>query len=157
MSLIERLGSVGEARVWYGNMPLESEYTVGIAGERFFRTLKDEGVFVGTVCPNCDLIYVPPSIYCERCFTELEEWVEVPSKGEVYTFTILTRSLEGEPLEKPDVLALVRLEGTHGGFVHRLEEVELEEVEIGMAVEAVLKPAEAREGSILDIIHFRPL
>jgi uncharacterized OB-fold protein len=157
MSLIERLGSVGEARVWYGNMPLASEYTVGIAGERFFRTLKDKGVFVGTVCPNCDLTYVPPSIYCERCFTELEEWVEVPSRGEIYTYTILTRSLEGEPLVKPEVLALIRLEGVHGGLVHRVDGVSLEELEIGMAVEAVLKPQVERQGSILDIKHFRPV
>lgn len=157
MSLIERIGSVGEARVWYDNMPLESEYTVGIAGERFFRTLKDQGVIVGTVCPNCQLTYVPPSLYCERCFAELDQWVEVPARGEVFTYTIVTRSLEGEPLDQPEVLALVKLEGAHGGLVHRLDEVNVEDVEIGMAVEAVLKPAPERQGSILDIKHFRPV
>jgi len=157
MSLIERLQKVEDAKVWYDDIPIENEYTVGIAGERFLRTLKEQGVIMGTVCPNCDLTYVPPSMYCERCFAELDEWVEVPSTGVVDTYTVLTRSLEGEPLDEPQVLALIRLEGAHGGLVHRLGEITPEEVEIGMAVQAVLKPANERQGSILDIEHFKPV
>ncbi|HJX38008.1 MAG TPA: Zn-ribbon domain-containing OB-fold protein [Anaerolineae bacterium] len=157
MSLIERLQKVEDAKVWYDDIPIENEYTVGIAGERFLRTLKEQGVIMGTVCPNCDLTYVPPSMYCERCFAELDEWVEVPSTGVVDTYTVLTRSLEGEPLGEPQVLALIRLEGAHGGLVHRLGEITPEEVEIGMAVQAVLKPANERQGSILDIEHFKPV
>jgi len=42
------------------------------------------------------------------------------------------------------------------GLVHRLGEVEPEEVEIGMPVEIVLKPKEERIGSILDIKYFKP-
>ncbi len=157
MSLIERIGKVGDAKVWYDDMPLESLYTVGIAGERFFRAIKDKGVLMGAVCPACDLVYVPPMLYCERCFTELEEWVEVSSKGTVYTYTTLGVSLEDTPLEEPEVLALVKLDGAHGGLVHRLGEVKPDEVEIGMAVEAVLKPKKEREGSILDIKYFKPV
>jgi uncharacterized OB-fold protein len=157
MSLIDRIGAVSDAKVWYDNMPLESEYTVGIAGEKFFRALKDRGVILGTVCPECELTYVPPSMYCERCFAELEEWVEVGSKGTVYTYTVLTRSLDDQPLDAPEVLALVELEGADGGLIHRLGEVEPEDVEIGMEVEAVFKPQKEREGSILDIRYFRPI
>ena len=35
MSLIERIGRFADAKVWRGHMPLESQYTVGIAGEKF--------------------------------------------------------------------------------------------------------------------------
>ena len=157
MSLIDRIGTLGDARVWYDNIPLESEYTVGVAGEKFFRTIKDRGVIMGTVCPVCDLTYVPPSMYCERCFAELDEWVEVGVKGTVYSYTILTRSLEDQPLDEPEVLAFVELEGVHGGIIHRLGEVKLEDVEIGLEVEAVFKPKQEREGSILDITHFKPI
>jgi uncharacterized OB-fold protein len=157
MSLIERIGKVGDAKVWYDDIPIESEYTVGIAGEQFLRALKDRGVITGTLCPNCDLTYVPPSMYCERCFSELDQWVEVAPTGVVETFTVLTRSLDDQPLDELQVLALIRLEGVHGGLVHRLGEIAPEEVEIGMAVEAVLKPAGERQGSILDIKHFRPV
>jgi uncharacterized OB-fold protein len=142
MSLIERITDVRDAKVWYDNIPIESQYTVGIAGEKFFRELKDQGVIMGTVCPNCNLTYLPPVMYCERT---------------VYTYTVLGVSLDGDPLEKPEILALVKMEGVHGGLVHRLGEVEPDEVEIGMAVEAVLKPARQRRGSILDIEFFKPV
>jgi uncharacterized OB-fold protein len=157
MSLIDRIGTFADAKVWYDNIPLESEYTVGIAGEKFFRAIKDRGVIMGTVCPVCEFTYVPPSLYCERCFTELEEWVEVRAKGSVYTYTILTRSLDDQPLDEPEVLAFVELEDAHGGLVHRLGEVNLEDVEIGMEVEIVFKPQQEREGSILDIAYFKPI
>lgn len=157
MSLIDRIGTFADAKVWYDNIPLESEYTVGIAGEKFFRAIKDRGVIMGTVCPVCELTYVPPSMYCERCFTELEEWVEVSAKGTVYTYTILTRSLDDQPLDEPEVLAFVELEGAHGGLVHRLGEANLKDVEIGMEVEIVFKPQQEREGSILDIAYFKPI
>jgi Predicted nucleic-acid-binding protein containing a Zn-ribbon len=53
-------------------------------------------------------------------------------------------------------LAFIKMEGVHGGLIHRLGEVEPEEVEIGMVVEAVFRPQEEREGSILDIKYFKP-
>lgn len=157
MSLIERITKVGDAQVWYDNMPVESVYTVGIAGEKFLRAIKDQGAIMGTVCPTCNLTYLPPMMYCERCFAELEEWVEVGTKGTVYAYTILGVSLEEEPLEEPQILALIRMEGVHGGLVQRLGEVKPEDVEIGMAVEAVFKPQKQREGSILDIEYFKPV
>lgn len=157
MSLIERITKVGDAQVWYDNMPVESVYTVGIAGEKFLRAIKDQGAIMGTVCPTCNLTYLPPMMYCERCFAELEEWVEVGTKGTVYAYTILGVSLEEEPLEEPQILALIRMEGVHGGLVQRLGEVKPEDVEIGMAVEAIFKPQKQREGSILDIEYFKPV
>ncbi len=157
MSLIERITNLGDAKVWYDNMPIESLYTVGIAGEKFFRSLKDQGVILGTVCPRCDLTYLPPAMYCERCLGELDEWVEVGNRGTVHTFTVLWVSLENEPLDEPQILALVKMDGVHGGVVHRLGEVKPEEVEIGMQVEAAFKPKKEREGSILDIEYFKPI
>ena len=141
---------------WRGEMPTYNIYTVGTAGERFLREIKDNGRLMGTRCTGCALTYVPPRIYCERCFASLSEWKEVPGRGTVHTFTLAYYGLEGRRLERPDILALVRLEGAHGGLVHRLGGVEPSAVRIGMAVEMVLKPKGQRQGSILDIRYFRP-
>jgi uncharacterized OB-fold protein len=146
-----------DARAWRGNIPIENLYTVGIAGERFFREIKDNGRFLGTHCPTCDLTFVPPRIYCENCFAKLDEWVEIGTQGTVYTFTVLYEAPDGSRLEDPEIVALVELDGADGGIVHRLGEVAPEEVEIGLRVEAVFKPKSKREGSILDIEHFRPV
>jgi uncharacterized OB-fold protein len=140
---------------WLGDLPVVNRYTFGLAGENFFRTIKDEGRILGTYCPDCDHTYVPATIFCERCLGKLDTWVDVGTQGEVVTFTFLNVSLDGAPLEYPELIAFVRF--ADGGLIHHLGEVELEQVEIGMIVEAVFKPKADRVGSILDIEYFKPV
>ncbi len=153
MTLLERYPDAPSARL--GCMPVTSRYTFGLAGERFFRAIKEEGLILGTRCHRCQRTYVPATIFCERCLAELEEWVDVGTVGEVHTYTLLHVNLDGTFCETPEVVAFIRL--GDGGLVHRLGEVEPGAVAIGMPVQAVFKPAPEREGSILDIVYFRPL
>lgn len=157
MSILQKIDRLHQAIAWQGEIPISNRYTAGLAGERFFREIKERGRIVGTHCPACDLIYVPAAEFCERCFSQLNEWVEVSSQGWVFTYTVLFRDLDDKPLESPAILAYVKLDGSDGGLVHQLGEVEPEDVFIGMEVEAVFKPPEEREGSILDIQYFRPV
>ncbi|MCJ7823922.1 MAG: Zn-ribbon domain-containing OB-fold protein [Anaerolineales bacterium] len=140
---------------WLGELPVTSRYSFGLAGERFFRSIKDEGVILGAYCPECDLTYVPARVFCERCLAELDQWCDVGTRGEVYTFTLLFVDMDGSPLELPEIVAFIRI--GDGGLVHRLAEIDPEQVEFGMPVEAVFKTKKDREGSILDITHFRPV
>ncbi len=153
MNWLER--DIGAPQSWRGQMPVRSRYTYGLAGERFFRALKDEGKILGTRCLRCDVLYVPGRAFCERCLDGLDEWVDVGTRGPVYTFTLLYKDLDGNPLPTPEIVALVQF--GDGGIVHRLGEVDPDVVTIGMEVEAVLRPAKERKGSILDISHFRPV
>jgi len=155
MSVTEKIERITEIKAWRGEMPLTGRYTAGIAGERFFREIKDNARIMGTRCPNCGITYVPARLYCERCFAKLEEWVEVPPTGIVHTFTVVHRNLDDEPLAEPEIIAFIQLDDSDGGLVHRLGEVSPDEVHIGMRVEAVFKPREEREGSILDIKYFK--
>jgi hypothetical protein len=157
MAILEKVDKLHQAIAWQGDIPISSRYTAGIAGEKFFREIKDHGRILGTRCEACALTYVPATIFCERCFAELEEWVEVPARGRVFTFTVLHRDLDDKPLEPPAILAYVKLEGANGGLVHYIGETEKNLVHIGQEVEAVFKDAAEREGSILDITHFRPV
>jgi uncharacterized OB-fold protein len=100
---------------------------------------------------------VPPRKFCERCFRPTDEWVEVASTGAVETFSICYVTWDMRPLDRPELPAVIRLDGaSNGGFLHMLGEVAPEDVEIGMRVQAVWKPLEERRSSILDIAHFRP-
>lgn len=157
MAITEKVDKLHHAVAWKGDMPITSRYSAGIAGERFFRAIKDEAKFLGTRCKACDLVYVPATMFCERCFSQLEEWVEVSSTGHVFTFTVLLRDLDDQPLDEPQVLAYVKLDGCDGGLVHYIGETEKNLVHIGMEVEAVFKDAVEREGSILDVRYFRPV
>jgi uncharacterized OB-fold protein len=157
MAITEKVDKMHHAIAWRSDMPITGRYSAGIAGEKFFRAIKDEARFVGTRCEACDLVYVPAVMFCERCFAELDEWVEVASQGHVFTFTVLFRDLDDKLLDEPRVLAYVKLDGCDGGLVHYVGELEMDEVYIGLEVEAVFKDAAEREGSILDIAYFRPV
>ena len=135
-------------------MEADYMYTLGVAGERFFKELKQKGRIMGAKCPRCGIVYVPPRMYCERCFSKLEEWVDVGKRGVIHTFTIATIDIDGSKLEKPVVYALVKFEGAHGGIIHKIGETD--NVCIDMKVEAVLKPPRERKASINDIKYFRP-
>lgn len=156
MAILEKVDKLHQAIAWRGDIPITSRYTAGIAGETFFRAIKDDAQFLGTHCKTCDLVYVPATLFCERCFDQLDEWVEVENRGVVFTYTVLHRDLDDEPLEPPAVLAYVKLDGADGGLVHYLGDVDPEEIYIGLEVEAVFKAPAEREGSILDIVYFRP-
>ena len=97
---------------------------------------------------------VPATTFCERCLNELTEWVDMGTVGELVTFTLLCVNYDGSPREIPEIVGLVRF--GDGGLIHRIVVEEPEDLEIGMLLEAVFKPAAEREGSILDILGFRP-
>jgi uncharacterized OB-fold protein len=153
MSLLERNPHAPGQML--GNLPVTNRYTYGLAGERFFRAIKDEGKIFGTYCPKCDHTYVPAMAFCERCLGELNEWVDVGTMGVVHTFTLLFDNYDGSQREVPEVVAFVKL--GDGGLIHRLEGIQPMDIQIGMRVEAVFKPKEQREGSILDIMYFKPM
>jgi uncharacterized OB-fold protein len=153
MSLLKKDHEAPQA--WQGELPVTNRYTAGVAGERFFRAIKERGQILGSRCSVCEITYVPARLFCERCLAALDEWEDVGGRGEVHSFTLLYRHADGTPREEPEIVAFVQL--SDGGLVHRLGEVAPESVAIGMPVEAVFKPADDREGSILDILHFRPV
>jgi hypothetical protein len=150
---IERVDQLGQ---WPGEMPVSFLYTVGVAGERFLRELMENGRFLGSRCSDCRYTYLPPRLYCERCFAELTDWVEVGPRGTVEALTVAHVGLDGQPLAEPQTFALIRLDGADGLLIHRISAPAGQELELGATVEPVFHPRAARKGSILDIQHFKP-
>jgi uncharacterized OB-fold protein len=141
---------------WPGHMETDYIYTLGLAGERFFTEIRDSGRIFGARCKRCDVVFVPPRLYCEKCFDKLGDWVNVGTKGVVHTFTVAYVDIRGAKLKESVIYALIKFDGAVGGLVHKLGEVKPSEVRIGMAVEAVFKPQAERKGDINDIKHFKP-
>jgi uncharacterized OB-fold protein len=157
--MLDHLDHPYRAKAVEGELPFYSVYTLGLAGEKFFRALKDKGQLMGTHCKHCDVMYVPARLYCERCLARLDDdaWFDAGTHGRVHTFTQVHIGLDNAPLDKPRLLAFIEIGETEGGLVHDLGEIEPKEVFIGMPVEAVLKPAAERTGSITDILYFKPV
>ncbi len=160
MGIMEKNSRNIDNRCWNPGIkafPVKNVYTAGLAGQRFFEEIKENGKIFGSKCEQCELTYVPARIYCEKCFKSLEEedWVDVGIEGTIYSFTLLYRSKSGEPKEEPSVLAAIKI--ADGLLVHRLSECSTEDLAIGRAVKATFKPKEQRKGSIEDISYFKPL
>lgn len=137
-----------------GSIEIGYEWSAGVAGSRFFQELRDNKRIMGTRCPKCGRVLVPPRIFCEECFVDTEEWVEVSSQGELLTFGESYLGTDGSKLQEPWILGIIRLDGADGGLIHYLGEAKPEELKIGIRMEAVFN--EKRNGNILDIKYFKP-
>jgi uncharacterized protein len=151
--------SEGEFRSAVGAVEhdLDARYAwdAGVAIGRFLDGL-EEGLILGRECRSCRRTLVPPRMFCERCFRGTDAWVEVEQTGIVQTFSICHVRWDMESLDEPEIPAVISIDGSDGGLLHMLGDVAPDEVSVGMAVEAVWRPASERTGSILDIAHFRP-
>lgn len=131
-------------------------WDTGVAIGRFLQELKN-GRLIARRCHRCERILLPPRMFCEQCFRPTDEWVYVPDTGTLNTYSVSHIRWDASPLPEPIIVAVVGIDGTsEGGLLHFLDEIEPDDVKIGMKVRAVWKPPEEREGSILDIRHFRP-
>lgn len=155
MAINERITKNIKIKKWEGSFPVQYLYTYGIAGERFFREIKDKAKFLGTKCDKCSKVYIPPRIYCEDCMSRLEKWQEVKNTGIIESFTLAYLDKEGNRREKPRIIAKILLEGGYGGLIHFVDGISPEEIKIGMKVQAVFKNKKERVGSILDIKYFK--
>ncbi|HEY7755469.1 MAG TPA: Zn-ribbon domain-containing OB-fold protein [Actinomycetota bacterium] len=153
--MLERIARPDDVRRWEGHFPVRHRYTPGLAGDAFLSALRDRGVILGSRCEACAYTYVPARLFCERCFAELAADVEVGPGGSLVSFTIAFVGVDGEPLEEPVTIGLVRLDGADAVLLHRVLDAGDEPLEIGERVETVL--AAERTGSILDIEGFRPV
>lgn len=156
MTFLERTTDPRRLRHWEGHMEADYIYTSGVAGERFFRALRDEGRLLAARCDACGLSYLPPRLFCERCFEELTQYVDVPAEGRVAALTVAHVDRRGNPLSRPDPWAFVTFRGIHGGLVHRLLG-DPAQAKPGMRVRPRIRPKAYRTGTIADLEGFEPV
>jgi uncharacterized OB-fold protein len=140
------------ARTVDGGLPVAFHYTPGVGNTAFFEALRDRGVLIGSRCEACEFTYLPARIFCERCFAELAADTECGPSGTLESFTVGYVGIDGEPLDEPVTIGMVRLDDADTVLVHRL--IGDGPLVIGNRVEVVVKTN--RTGSILDIEGFLP-
>ncbi len=137
--------------------PIRLEYTMtaGHAQKRFLRGLVD-GRLLAQRCPVCGKVYVPPRGSCPTCAVATEEEVEIADKGTVTTFCTVNLPFYGQAVDIPYVCASILLDGADIPFFHMIAGIPVEEVRMGLRVEAVWAPPEERKPSFESILYFRP-
>jgi uncharacterized OB-fold protein len=141
--------------IYEGQIYIPNTFTAGALGTRVLTSLRDKKKIMGMRCPDCNRVYVPARSTCKDCFGELDEWVEVGTRGTLQSYTVVNEATACQPVEAPLIYGIIQLDGADNGFVHMLGGVEAEQLSVGLRVEAVFK--EERRGSVLDIKYFRPL
>ena len=135
---------------------LDYDYVTGRAQSRFLRGIA-EGRILGQRCTQCRRVYVPSRGACPRCAVPTDEEVQVSDKGTVTTFCIVRVPSENLSFNPPYACVAVVLDGADIPFNHVLQECPLEEVRMGMRVEAVWAPKEELGPSMTSIRYFKPL
>lgn len=133
---------------------LTYRHAAGPIVTEFYRRLRDEGRLAGRRCPACRRVLVPPRAFCDRCYRDTEEWVNVGSTGTVEAFTIVYQQFQNLPAP-PYAVAYVRLGGADTAILNYVRGVDLadsrraaHQLRIGTPVRVRL--ADAREGRITD-------
>lgn len=137
---------------------LEYQYTAGVSASRFLRAFK-QGKLLGQRCPVDGRIYFPTRGCCPQHGVPMAEGgsVELPDRGTLVTYSIVRVPSANIPLELPYVTIQVLLDGADTVMMHVLGECPLEDVHMGMRVEAKWKPEEEWENSVGNILYFVPL
>ena len=163
-SLTDHALTAGEVLVTMWHVKSDYQWDAGIAMGRYLDGLK-QGKILGIRCPECRRIMAPPRAFCELCFRPLDDWVELSDTGRINTYSVSFVNWDASRRRTPEVPALVEIDGASPGMaiLHLIGEVgdSLEQItsrlKLGTPVQAVWKPAEAREGAITDIRYFRPI
>jgi uncharacterized OB-fold protein len=143
---------------WDDEYEVEYAWDAGIAIGAYLDGLR-EGKLLASYSPGSDRTVVPPRTFDELSWTPIDDLRALPGTGTVNTFSLCMVNWDASRRDEPLIPAVIELDGASPGMgiLHMLEEVEPDDVEIGMKVEAVWKPAAERDGAITDIRYFRPL
>jgi uncharacterized OB-fold protein len=133
-------------RYMHSASPEESKYLRGLA----------EGKLLGQRCPACEKVYIPPRGACPTDGVPTVDEVELPDHGVVTTFCIVNVPFLGQRIQPPYVAAYILLDGADIPFQHLVLGCDAAEVRMGMRVQAVWRPRDEWQTSLVNIDHFEP-
>ena len=149
-----------QGRTIKAHWDLNYEHAIGPTASHFFDSIKEKEKVLGKRCPECERVLVPPRSFCDRCFVETKDWVELGLEGVIESFTFVYQHFRGLP-EPPYALAFVLLDGGDTAIGNFVRGVDLSDpkkagsaIYIGRRVKTVFAPD--RKGSVLDF-WFEPV
>jgi hypothetical protein len=157
LTTIPALADVEPVRSTKTPLHLEYAYTAGEASSRFLRAMKDKRI-TGQRCPVCQKVYIPPRGACPTDGVPTTDEVELGHKGTVTTFCIVNVQFYGQVMQVPYCSALVLIDGSDipiFGLVQD-EGFSVDDVRMGLRVEAVWAPDEDLTTSLENILWWRP-
>lgn len=91
-------------------------------------------------CAACGTFRWPPRPSCSNCGSLETEWVLVPGRGELFSWTVVARSTLPDFVDQvPYAVAVVALEDTPVRMIGRVETDDPGGLQVGMPVTAVFR------------------
>ena len=158
ISISEKDFDDGTVLFHYDKLIASFQWDTGVAISTYLQALK-QGIILGSNCSHCRKVVVPPRIVCESCFKPMQGYIPLQDSGVVNTFSVCYVTWDVKRIKEPELPAVIDIDGASPlcGIMHKLGEVNPDEIYIGMKVKAVWKPAELRTGAITDILYFKPV
>lgn len=127
---------------------------------RLFDELGSRSGLLGSRCPNCRNVLVPPRAFCELCFVKTEQFLDVKDTGRIQGFSVIHLEFVGQTRKPPYIYAEIVLDGSSTRLIHNVGGIDIEHasetLSIGTRVRAVWKPVDERNGTLDDIDYFEP-
>ncbi len=134
---------------------LDYVFTAGVAQSKNLLGL-EEGKFIGQRCPKCKKVYMPSRGSCPTDGVPTDEIVELPNTGTVTTYCVVNVPFAGQSIEIPYICGQILLDGANLSFMGLLQEIPVDEVRMGLRVEAVWVPPEELGPTMASVKYFRP-
>jgi uncharacterized OB-fold protein len=133
---------------------LEYEFTAGGATTRFLRGIQQKKI-LGERAPG-GKVYVPSRGADPQLGVPTSEQVELPHVGTLTSFCVVNVAFYGQGMEIPYTSGLILLDGADLPIMHLIQECPVEDVHIGMRVEAVWVDDADIKPTLESIRYFRP-
>ncbi|MCB1327272.1 MAG: long-chain-fatty-acid--CoA ligase [Leptospiraceae bacterium] len=140
-----------------GTVSLPYRWTYGAGLAKFYSGLKYEAKFYATRCAKSGSVQLPPKSYDAVAFEPADEWIELPNRGVLESFTTVYMEFPGQPMKPPYTYGYIKIEGANTHIYHLIEEIAEADLHVGLKLEAVWKERAERRGDLYDIRYFRPL
>ena len=117
--------------------PYAIEYIHSYAEDSPFFLGLARGELKGSRCPNpsCGFVFATPRSHCMYCGSPTE-WVDIPKRGKVHSWTTCHFGSEAFLKETPYNLAMVEFDGAGSLLLARLKDCVESEIYVGMPVAA---------------------
>jgi uncharacterized OB-fold protein len=143
------------------SMSLHYEHSYGPHYGRLFDELATNRRILGSLCPSCSNVLVPPREYCDLCFVRTASHVDVADTGILQAFSIIHLEFVGQTRKPPYVYAEIVLDGAATRLIHTMSGFDVAEAKnilrVGMPVKAVWKDRADCVGTLDDIEYFEPI
>ena len=112
---------------------------------------------MGAKCGECGQLLVPPKPMCPNCFSKALSWKELPTRGELLTYTVIHVAPKQFQPMTPYVVGVVKLE-EDAQLPGMIKNVALDAVQVGMSLSVDFDREPVSEGwPQWSRFYFKPL